>query len=178
MVYKTDYHIHSYYSDGRSAPEDYIAPAIAAGLSELGFSEHLTLFKDLEDWNMNPVNISPYMNHIENLRNTTKNIIIKTGLEVDFFAGKENEIREFLCSLPLDYIIDNDIIIAYKMNDIALPPERGFPFELVAEDKWGYKWIKWVTKIELSNDPNYRGYWESRGYNNSGDSSGPERENN
>jgi len=44
----------------------------------------------------------------------------------------------------LDYIIDNDIIIAYKMNEIALPPERGFPFQLVAEHKWGYKWIKWI----------------------------------
>jgi len=35
----------------------------------------------------------------------------------------------------LDYIIDNDIIIAYKMNEIALPPERGFPFQLVAEHR-------------------------------------------
>jgi DMSO/TMAO reductase YedYZ molybdopterin-dependent catalytic subunit len=40
---------------------------------------------------------------------------------------------------------------------------------LVAEDKWGYKWIKWVTEIRLSDDPTYRGYWESRGYSNSGD---------
>ena len=33
MIYKTDYHMHSSFSDGRSAPEDYIAAAIAAGLS-------------------------------------------------------------------------------------------------------------------------------------------------
>jgi DMSO/TMAO reductase YedYZ molybdopterin-dependent catalytic subunit len=45
----------------------------------------------------------------------------------------------------------------------------GFPFQLAAEDKWGYKWIKWVTKIELSNNPDYRGFWESRGYSNQGD---------
>ncbi len=54
MIYKTDYHMHSTFSDGRSAPEDYIEPALVAGLSEIGFSEHLTLFRDLEDWNMNP----------------------------------------------------------------------------------------------------------------------------
>jgi len=71
-------------------------------------------------------------------------------------------------SLPLDYIIDNDIMLAYKMNGLILPPERGFPFELVAESKWGYKWIKWITQIQLSDDTEYRGFWESRGYSNSG----------
>ncbi len=49
MVYSTDYHMHSLFSDGRSNPEEYVAPAIAAGLSEIGFSEHLTLFKEPED---------------------------------------------------------------------------------------------------------------------------------
>jgi DMSO/TMAO reductase YedYZ molybdopterin-dependent catalytic subunit len=72
-------------------------------------------------------------------------------------------------SFPLDYITGNDIIMAYKMNDLTLPPERGFPFQLVAENKWGYKWIKWITGIELSDDENYRGYWESRGYSNQAD---------
>jgi DMSO/TMAO reductase YedYZ molybdopterin-dependent catalytic subunit len=71
-------------------------------------------------------------------------------------------------SLPLTHIIDNDILMAHKMNGITLPVERGFPFQLVAEDKWGYKWIKWITKIELSDDTDYRGYWEQRGYSNSG----------
>jgi DMSO/TMAO reductase YedYZ molybdopterin-dependent catalytic subunit len=65
--------------------------------------------------------------------------------------------------------MDNDILVAYKMNGIDLPPERGYPFQLVAESKWGYKWIKWITDIELSNDEEYEGYWESRGYSNSGD---------
>jgi len=75
----------------------------------------------------------------------------------------------YTTSLPLDYIADNNIIMAHKMNEINLPPERGFPFQLVAESKWGYKWIKWVTEIELSDDVNYKGYWESRGYSNEAD---------
>ena len=75
----------------------------------------------------------------------------------------------YMTSFPIDYITDNDIIMAYKMNDITLPPGRGFPFQLVAESKWGYKWIKWITKIELSDDEDYRGYWEKRGYSDSGD---------
>jgi DMSO/TMAO reductase YedYZ molybdopterin-dependent catalytic subunit len=69
-------------------------------------------------------------------------------------------------SLPLNYILDNDILIAYKMNGLTLPPERGFPFQLVAESKYGYKWIKWITEIELSDNADYKGFWESRGFSN------------
>jgi DMSO/TMAO reductase YedYZ molybdopterin-dependent catalytic subunit len=75
----------------------------------------------------------------------------------------------YTTSLPLDYIMGQDIMLAYKMNGVVLPPERGAPFQLVAESKWGYKWIKWVTRIELSNDASYQGYWERRGYSNDGD---------
>ena len=68
--------------------------------------------------------------------------------------------------LPLDYITNNSILLSYKMNGLVIPPERGFPFQLVAESQYGYKWIKWVTKIELTDNPNYLGFWESRGYPN------------
>ena len=69
-------------------------------------------------------------------------------------------------SFPIEYITDNNILLAYKMNGLEIPAERGFPFMLVSESQYGYKWIKWITGIELSNDVDYRGYWESRGYPN------------
>lgn len=75
----------------------------------------------------------------------------------------------YTTSFPLTYFTDRDILLAYRMNNVTMPAERGYPFELVAEDKWGYKWIKWVEKIELTDDPSYRGYWELRGYSNTGD---------
>ena len=75
----------------------------------------------------------------------------------------------YTTSFPIEYVMDNSILMAYKMNDVTIPPERGFPFQLVAESKWGYKWIKWITQIELSDDINYKGYWEERGYSNEGD---------
>jgi DMSO/TMAO reductase YedYZ molybdopterin-dependent catalytic subunit len=68
--------------------------------------------------------------------------------------------------LPLTYIASRNIIIAYKMNGLTIPPERGFPFQLVAESQYGYKWIKWITTIEVTDNPNYLGYWESNGYPN------------
>jgi DMSO/TMAO reductase YedYZ molybdopterin-dependent catalytic subunit len=74
----------------------------------------------------------------------------------------------YTTSLPLDYIRNKNILMAYKINNVTLPPERGFPFQLVAESKWGYKWIKWITEIELSDNDNYQGYWERRGYSDDG----------
>lgn len=72
-------------------------------------------------------------------------------------------------ALPLRTIMDRQLMIANKMNGVVLPPERGFPFQLVAEDKLGYKWIKWITRIELSDDADYKGYWEQRGFDNEAD---------
>ena len=79
----------------------------------------------------------------------------------------------YTTSLPLDFILERNLIIADRINGILLPPKNGFPFELVAEDKWGYKWIKWIVRIELSDDPSYHGFWESRGFSNNGDADGP-----
>jgi|WetSurMetagenome_2_1015567.scaffolds.fasta_scaffold620414_1 DMSO/TMAO reductase YedYZ molybdopterin-dependent catalytic subunit len=76
-------------------------------------------------------------------------------------------------SLNLNYINERNIIIALKLNDITLPDDRGFPFQVVAESKYGYKWAKWITRIELSDDVNFRGYWESNGYSNDADIGGP-----
>ena len=89
--------------------------------------------------------------------------VLPTARVVIFYAHDG-----YSTSLPLAFIIDSDIIMAHKMNGVTLPPERGFPFQLVAENKWGYKWIKWITKIELSDETDYRGYWEQRGYSHTG----------
>lgn len=69
-------------------------------------------------------------------------------------------------SLPLDYVRQNNIMIAYKMNNVTLTPQTGWPFFLVAKNQYGYKWIEWLTEINVSNDSSYLGYWESRGYPN------------
>lgn len=72
----------------------------------------------------------------------------------------------YTTSMPLETIIDRNMILAYSSNNIALPPSLGYPFIVVAEDKLGYKWARWVNEIELSDDINYSGYWERNGYSN------------
>jgi DMSO/TMAO reductase YedYZ molybdopterin-dependent catalytic subunit len=79
----------------------------------------------------------------------------------------------YTTSQPLKDIIDRDLILADRINGMILPPEQGYPFILVAQEKWGYKWARWVTRIELSANPDYRGYWESNGFSGKGDLNGP-----
>ena len=105
MIYRTDYHVHTTFSDGRSLPDAYVGPALEAGMSELGFSEHITLFRDPDKWNMDPANTGNYLTYLHELRARTHNLRIRKGLEVDFFKGKEEETRSFLSGLDLDYVI-------------------------------------------------------------------------
>jgi DMSO/TMAO reductase YedYZ molybdopterin-dependent catalytic subunit len=75
---------------------------------------------------------------------------------------------DYSTGLPINYIREKNILMAYGINDVTLPTERGFPFQLVADQKYGYKWAKWITEIEVVNAEKM-GYWESRGYSNAAD---------
>lgn len=98
-----------------------------------------------------------------------KDLLTEAGYNTDAQVVIFHAQDGYSTSLPLSYIVSNNIMIAYKMNGVVLPPNRGYPFQLVAESKYGYKWIKWITQIEVSNDTSFRGYWESRGYPNNAD---------
>jgi len=71
-------------------------------------------------------------------------------------------------SLSLEYVKRADALLAFKVNGLTLNQKRGYPFQVVAPHKLGYKWVKWVSAIELSAKP-YQGYWEKRGYGNAAD---------
>lgn len=101
-------------------------------------------------------------------------VLLKDLFDKSTVSGSANtvifhSVDGYTTSLPLQTILDKNMILAYKMNDVVLPPERGYPFQLVAEDKLGYKWAKWIDRIELSDDADYEGYWEKRGYDNEAD---------
>jgi DMSO/TMAO reductase YedYZ molybdopterin-dependent catalytic subunit len=100
-------------------------------------------------------------------------ILDKTGASPDastlIFLASDG----YSSSLPISYVKENNIMIAYKMNNITLSPQTGWPFFLVAKNQYGYKWVEWITEINVSNDSNYLGYWESRGYPNDATVRGP-----
>ena len=76
----------------------------------------------------------------------------------------------YTTSFPVDYFTPQYLLV-HKINGVDLSPERGAPLRLGAWSKWGYKWIRWIERLELSADEGYRGYWESRGYSNDGEHS-------
>ncbi len=95
-----------------------------------------------------------------------KDIMNLAGIKSQANTVIFHSVDGYTTSLPLDTILSNQLILAYGANGLDLPPEMGYPFIVVAEDKLGYKWARWVSEIELSDDPSYLGYWEKRGYNN------------
>lgn len=99
------------------------------------------------------------------LKNLFEEVDVKDEANTVIFYSPDG----YSTSLPLSFIMDNNIMIADKLNDVQLPPRQGFPFQLIAEQKYGYKWIRWITRIELSSDSEYLGYWEEKGYSNSAD---------
>ncbi|MHA1974247.1 MAG: molybdopterin-dependent oxidoreductase [Candidatus Hodarchaeales archaeon] len=69
-------------------------------------------------------------------------------------------------SLNLDEAYWDDVILAYEMNGVTLPKEHGFPLRLVCPRFWGYKWIKWISLINVTTRE-YKGFWERFGYEDS-----------
>jgi DMSO/TMAO reductase YedYZ molybdopterin-dependent catalytic subunit len=70
----------------------------------------------------------------------------------------------YLTTHPLVDLIETDAFLAYEING-KQTPVHGFPLRLVAPNKYGYKWAKWVVKIELASGSPL-GYWEQRGLPN------------
>jgi len=74
----------------------------------------------------------------------------------------------YTTNLPLEVFLDNDVVLAYRLNGAPLPPEHGYPLRLVVPKRYFWKSAKWVRALEfLAEDK--PGYWEQRGYHNNAD---------
>ncbi|MFX1477102.1 MAG: molybdopterin-dependent oxidoreductase, partial [Promethearchaeota archaeon] len=80
------------------------------------------------------------------------------AIDVVFFAADD-----YSSSLTIEEAMAPDVLLAYEMNHEVLPVEHGFPVRVVAPNHLGYKWVKWLVRIEIVNY-DYIGYWESRGW--------------
>jgi DMSO/TMAO reductase YedYZ molybdopterin-dependent catalytic subunit len=95
-----------------------------------------------------------------------EDLMNKAGVKPEAVTVIFSAVDGYTTSLPLSTIREKHLILAYQANGLDLPPEMGYPFIVVAEDRLGYKWARWVNRITLSDDANYLGYWEQRGYSN------------
>jgi DMSO/TMAO reductase YedYZ molybdopterin-dependent catalytic subunit len=105
-------------------------------------------------------------------------IFVRAGInpEAKIAIFYSTDVPDGYSSLEVSYIQSRDIIIALRINDLTIPDERGFPFQVMAENKYGYKWAKWINRIELSSNTSFRGYWEQGGFSNNADVGGPSLE--
>jgi DMSO/TMAO reductase YedYZ molybdopterin-dependent catalytic subunit len=71
-------------------------------------------------------------------------------------------------NLPLQALLDDDVLFAYGHDGQDLTPEHGWPLRLVVPKRYAWKSAKWVRALEFMEN-NRPGYWESRGYHNDGD---------
>ena len=71
--------------------------------------------------------------------------------------------RPYVDSLTLEQAYLNDVLLAYEMDGKPLSRPHGAPIRVVIPDMYGYKNVKWVERITVS-DKAIDGYWEVRGY--------------
>jgi len=74
----------------------------------------------------------------------------------------------FTANLPLEALLDDDVLLAYRYNDAPLTPEHGYPLRLVVPKRYFWKSVKWVRGLEFMAQDR-PGYWEQRGYHNNAD---------
>jgi histidinol-phosphatase (PHP family) len=110
-----DYHMHLRSERGEiahetAAVEPYVEAAWAAGVDEIGFTEHGYYFRQMRSLLTVPYqtercvyDIEPYIEAVVQARG--RGLPVKLGLEVDYVPGREEETRELLAPYPWDYLL-------------------------------------------------------------------------
>lgn len=85
---------------------------------------------------------------------------------VNFEGADEPSEGKYATSIPLDYAMDptNDVILAYEMNDVPLPPDHGYPVRIMIPGYVGGRCVKWLKKVWISEKENdsYYHIWDNR----------------
>jgi DMSO/TMAO reductase YedYZ molybdopterin-dependent catalytic subunit len=76
--------------------------------------------------------------------------------------------HNYTTNVPLEVMLDDDVLLAYKYEGIFLEPEHGFPLRTLVPKRYFWKSAKWVRAIEFTA-ADHPGFWEKAGYHNDGD---------
>ncbi len=74
----------------------------------------------------------------------------------------------FTTNVPLEVLLEDDALLAYKYEGEELTPEHGYPLRLLTPRKYFWKSAKWLRGIEFMAEDR-PGFWERYGYNNNAD---------
>jgi histidinol-phosphatase (PHP family) len=111
----TDYHLHLRPDDDTSAPferwftqqnvERYLEAARAAGIEELGVSEHAYRFREaLEIW-QHPFWREQATDDLDAYCDFIRSTPLRLGIEADFVPGAEERIEGLLAARDFDYVV-------------------------------------------------------------------------
>jgi len=103
-----DYHMHTprcHHAEGEVA--DYARAAIAAGLEEIGMSDHSPMPPGFEDdWRMAMDELDDYRREVARARETfAGRLTIRLGLEADYRPGSEEAVAAMIAAHNWDYVI-------------------------------------------------------------------------
>ncbi len=59
-------------------------------------------------------------------------------------------------------------LLAYRMNGAPLTPDHGYPVRLLIQEGYGYKNVKWLTKVQATKFEVEFGTYQDQGFNDSG----------
>jgi histidinol-phosphatase (PHP family) len=103
-----DYHLHGNFCGHASGElEEYVAAALGKGFSEIGFSAHLPKVIDPDPYHaMLEDDLPRYVDLVHSLQNRYGGrIVIRLGIEADYFPGHEAKTERLLAAYPFDYVL-------------------------------------------------------------------------
>jgi len=74
----------------------------------------------------------------------------------------------YTTNLPLDVMLDEDVLLAYKYEGQSLEPDHGGPLRTLVPKRYFWKSAKFLRALEFS-PVDKPGFWENAGYHNDGD---------
>jgi histidinol-phosphatase (PHP family) len=107
MSLPPDLHMHTpLCRHAQGEPVDYARRALAAGLTEIGFSDHSPMPQDdFDNWRMRLDQLDEYVDKVLHARHEVPGLTIGLALEVDYIPGHEEWIRDLAARHPWDYLI-------------------------------------------------------------------------
>jgi DMSO/TMAO reductase YedYZ molybdopterin-dependent catalytic subunit len=74
----------------------------------------------------------------------------------------------YTTNLPLEVMLDDDVLLAYHYDGKPLEPDHGYPLRTLVPKKYFWKSAKWLRGLEFRADDK-PGFWEQAGYHNEAD---------
>ncbi len=74
----------------------------------------------------------------------------------------------YTTNLPLEAMLDDDVLLAYKYDGQPLEPDHGGPLRTLVPKRYFWKSAKFLRALEFST-VDKSGFWENAGYHNDGD---------